>query len=69
MICRELMGKLEELAPLPLACEWDNPGLLLGRGDKEIGKIMIALDATDKVVEEAVSMGADLLLTHHPLFP
>ncbi len=67
MICRELMGKLEELAPLPLACEWDNPGLLLGRGDKEIGKIMIALDATDKVVEEAVSMGADLLLTHHPL--
>lgn len=67
MICRELMGKLEELAPLSLACEWDNPGLLLGRGDKEIKKIMIALDATDKVVEEAVSMGADLLLTHHPL--
>ena len=65
MICRELMGKLEELAPLSLACEWDNPGLLLGRGDKEIKKIMIALDATDKVVEEAVSMGADLLLTHH----
>lgn len=67
MRCRELIEKLEELAPLSCACEWDNPGFLAGRGDKEIKKIMIALDATNEVVEEAVKMGADLLLTHHPL--
>ncbi|MCI8659346.1 MAG: Nif3-like dinuclear metal center hexameric protein [Lachnospiraceae bacterium] len=67
MRCRELIEKLEELAPLSYACEWDNPGFLAGRSDKEIKKIQIALDATDEVVERAIGMGADLLLTHHPL--
>ncbi len=67
MTCRELMRKLEELAPLEYACEWDNPGFLAGRGDKEIHKVFVALDATDEVVEAAIRYGADLLLTHHPL--
>ena len=44
----------------------DNPGLLAGRSDKEVKKIYIALDATDKVVEAAQALGADMLLTHHP---
>lgn len=67
MLCRELIEKLEELAPKHLACDWDNPGFLAGRGDKEIKKVLIALDATDRVVEQAVREQADLLLTHHPL--
>ena len=67
MLCRELIKKLEELAPRSLACDWDNPGFLAGRGDKEIKKVLVALDATDRVVEQAVREGADLLLTHHPL--
>ena len=49
------------------AQDWDNVGLLAGRRDKEVSRIMVALDATDRVVEQAVFQKADLLLTHHPL--
>nr|WP_330372996.1 Nif3-like dinuclear metal center hexameric protein [Lacrimispora celerecrescens] len=67
MQCDELIEKLEQLAPTGCACDWDNVGLLAGRGDKEVKKVFIALDATDEVVEYAVQWGADLLITHHPL--
>lgn len=47
--------------------DWDNPGLLVGRQDKEVRRIYLALDATDPIVEDAIRQEADLLLTHHPL--
>lgn len=67
MKCSEIIQILKTLAPEDCACDWDNPGLLAGRSDKEVKKIYIALDATDQVVEAAVRSGADMLLTHHPL--
>lgn len=67
MECSKVIEILRELAPESCACDWDNPGLLSGRRDKEIKKIYIALDATDQVVEDAIRWGADMLLTHHPL--
>jgi dinuclear metal center YbgI/SA1388 family protein len=67
MRCDELIQKLERLAPVSCACDWDNVGLLAGRSDKEINKVYLALDATDEVVEDAISWGADMLITHHPL--
>lgn len=67
MKCREVIELLNSLAPAALACDWDNPGLIAGRFDKEIKKILLALDATDAVVEQAVKTGVDLILTHHPL--
>jgi len=67
MKCVEIIDILKGLAPEEWACDWDNPGLLAGRSDKEVKKIYIALDATDQVVEAAVQAGADMLLTHHPL--
>ena len=67
MRCDKLIEKLEQLAPPGCACDWDNVGLLAGRSDKEVEKVYIALDATDKVVEAAVCWGANLLITHHPL--
>jgi len=67
MKCRELIAQLEKLAPESYACSWDNPGLLAGRADKEVSKVMIGLDATDQVVELAVRETCDVLLTHHPL--
>ena len=67
MKCSEWMEKLEILAPKSLACEWDNPGLLAGRAEKEVKKVLIALDATDDVVDLAVKEQVDLLITHHPL--
>ncbi len=67
MKCRELIAVLEELAPEALAESWDNVGLLAGRFEKEITTVLIAVDASSPVVEEAIRRGADLLLTHHPL--
>lgn len=67
MRCDELIKKLERLAPVECACDWDNVGLLAGRNDKEVKKVFIALDATDEVVAEAAAWEADFLLTHHPL--
>ena len=67
MICSDIIQKIEERYPTRYALEWDNVGLLAGRMDKEIKKIYIALDATDEVIDEAVTWGADMLLTHHPM--
>lgn len=67
MLCGDLLERLEDLSPTSYALSWDNVGLLAGRRDKEIERVIIALDATDDVVAEAVEWGADLLLTHHPL--
>lgn len=67
MKCGEIISILQQLAPESMAMDWDNPGLLAGRRDKEVETIYLALDATDQVVEDAVWNGTDLLLTHHPL--
>lgn len=67
MKCSQLIEILENDVPAGYAMDWDNVGLLAGRRDREIKKIMVALDADNGVVEEAVSQKVDFLLTHHPL--
>lgn len=67
MNSKEIFALLEKHFPNEAALSWDNVGLLCGRKDKEVKKIYIALDATSKVIDEAVLAGADLLVTHHPL--
>ena len=67
MQCRQWIEELNKLAPEAYACEWDNPGFQAGRSEKEIRRVLVALDATDQVVEQAVSEQVDLLVTHHPL--
>lgn len=67
MILSDILHTLEESFPLSKQESWDNSGLQAGRRDKEVKKIFIALDPTEKIVEEAVDCGADLLLTHHPM--
>lgn len=67
MQCSKILRQLECLAPKEYACDWDNPGLLAGRLDKDVKKVLVALDVTDEVVEQAVTSQTDLLLTHHPL--
>ena len=52
MQCKALIEKLETLSPRSFAEAWDNVGLLAGSYEKEIHTVMIALDATDEVVEE-----------------
>lgn len=67
MLCREIIDILERQSPREYALEWDNVGLLVGRSDKEVKKIVLALDATKTVIDKAVEKGADMIVTHHPV--
>ena len=67
MKCKDMIEVLEKVAPSYLAENWDNVGLLTGRMDKEIYKVLLALDPSAEVIEEAIKEKVDLLITHHPL--
>lgn len=67
MKVKEVIKELETLSPVGYAEDWDNVGLLLGDDEREVHHIMIALDATDEVVEQAVKQQVDMLITHHPM--
>lgn len=64
---QELYCWLDGLAPFATAESFDNVGLLLGDSKKEVRKVFFSLDASLSNVEEAISFGADLMITHHPL--
>ena len=55
------------LAPLELQMSFDNAGFQLGRGGNEVRRALLALDVTDAVVGEAENLGAELIISHHPL--
>ncbi len=67
MLCRNIMEVIERTYPKAAAVDWDNVGLLVGRAEKEVKKIYVALDATEEVIDAAIAKGADMLITHHPL--
>lgn len=67
MRCEEIIEKLEQIAPVKYAEGWDNVGFLAGRREKKIKTVFIALDATEEIIDEAIEVGADMILTHHPL--
>ena len=67
MLCRDIMKVIETTYPKHAALEWDNVGLLVGHMNKEVKTIYVALDATDEVIDEAIALKADMLITHHPL--
>lgn len=67
MKCKEIIQILEELAPISYAEDWDNVGLLVGDPQKDVYKIMIALDVTNDVLEQGIEEKIDLLITHHPM--
>lgn len=63
----DVNSAIEALWPLAGAEDWDAPGLLVGDPAAEVGSIHLAVDAVGDTVDEAVELGADLLLVHHPL--
>ncbi|NLK21435.1 MAG: Nif3-like dinuclear metal center hexameric protein [Epulopiscium sp.] len=65
--CNIIIKELNKLAPDGLAEEWDNVGLIIGDMEAEIHTILIALDAIPEVIDEAIKVKADLIITHHPL--
>lgn len=54
-------------APRSLAEDWDNVGLLCGRAEREVSRVLVALDPFEDVAAEARERGAELIVTHHPL--
>ena len=63
----DILNFIEGIAPPYMKMDWDNCGLLCGRKDKEVRKILVALDPFRNVIQEAIDLGADLIVTHHPL--
>ena len=66
-VCRGVCDYIEKLCPLSYACDWDNVGLLVGDSEREISKILICLDNDEKVVNEAIKLGVDMIISHHPI--
>lgn len=67
MTVQDVLQFLEGLAPRYMKMDWDNVGLLCGRENREVRKILVALDPFEDVCREAAQWGADLIVTHHPL--
>lgn len=68
MKVRELYAFLEEKIPRSLSCDWDNDGLMVCPDDtKEVRRVLVALDITAAVAEQAIKEGYDLVVSHHPL--
>lgn len=65
---KDILNNLEELAPISLKMDFDNVGHLVGCKDDEVSRVIVALDITDEVIDEAISEGAQLIVSHHPLF-
>lgn len=67
MLVDELIDIIEEIAPLTNALDWDRCGVQIASPKREIKKVAIALDPTLSVVSNALELGVDFILTHHPL--
>ena len=64
---REIEQALFELAPGEAAMEWDNVGHLLGDPDQAVERVLVALDITEGVADEAIASGCQLVVAHHPV--
>ncbi len=67
MKIKEIVNALEMFAPLPLQDGFDNAGLQVGLTDAEATGALLCLDVTEAVVEEAIALGFNLIVSHHPL--
>jgi len=67
MKIKDIAAVVEEIAPLGLAQSWDNVGLLIGDGDRALKNILLTIDVTSGVVEEAKKLKTDLILSYHPV--
>ena len=67
MKIKDITNYLESVAPLPLQENYDNSGLIIGDKNTEISSVLITLDTTPEVVEEAITKKANLIISHHPV--
>ena len=66
MLLKTIIKKIESKYPLNLAYDWDNVGLLVGDFDMNVEKVLVVLEANEKVIDEAIENNIDLIITHHP---
>ena len=64
----DVLGAMQDLAPVERKMDFDNVGLLVGDCNKAVDKILVVLDITDRVIDEASKKGAQLIVSHHPIF-
>lgn len=64
---KQIFEFIDSFAPFSSQEKWDNSGLLLGDPEKQVKTAVVALDATKKTVEAAKNIGADMMVTHHPV--
>lgn len=67
MIARDIIAALEGFAPLSIQESWDNSGLCIGSPDWEVPSVLLGFDCTPELIDEAVALGAGMVITHHPL--
>lgn len=67
MKVKEIIKEMETFAPPFLKESYDNVGLMVGDEDQDVNKILLALDCTKEVIEEAKANNVDMIITHHPL--
>lgn len=64
---RDIFVQMDQWAPFETQMDFDNAGFLVGRGEREVRKILVSLDITEPVADEAAEWGADLIVAHHPV--
>lgn len=64
---KNALQTLVDFAPVDAKMDFDNVGLLVGSSTAEVNKILVALDITSEVIEEAIEIGAELIVSHHPI--
>lgn len=67
MKVQTICDAMNRIAPKHLAEEWDNPGLLIGNPNQSVNKILICLDVSEQVIEHAIKISAQMIISHHPL--
>ena len=67
MKVKDIISVIEGFAPLSVQEGWDNSGLCIGSPEDEVNGVLVALDCTPELVDEAIAAGADMIVTHHPL--
>lgn len=67
MLIKELIDEIERIIPLELQDEWDNSGLQLGNKNEELKSIMVCVDVTEDVIDQAIDNNVNLIIAHHPI--
>ena len=67
MRIKDIIQSIEQLAPVPLQEDYDNSGIQVGDVNREATGAILAIDVTENVIDEAISLGCNLIISHHPM--